>query len=684
MSALQPFRQRLAAISQSSTAIVELTNRFEVRSLQHRLWSFDHLIESIAQDGFDCALEQAQSDPTLYEALLKSRHHYRSDADIASWVVGWRNQCFLDGQVEVVIASDAWLLKHSHPHLARINRPNRQLSHRWAMSLDRGDCTAISIHGGQVSLGFSEGSILRLDLETGAVLQERQVKGDVQCLVGFGDGLIYSTAHQTVCWIQGPVWSTLGATQAVFDSTETVVFLAMSDGTICAFQVADGFCLAQLKSNLQVAQLIWSPEHLYIRSVQGRLWRVSNPLSSSKTIEWAELKAPILELVSIELNGHVLMVADALGGLAFWDLNMSVWTQAKLPLAEGLQAVFWSGTDAILAVSNAGALWHWTTQNPGLLRLCEVQFGAKLHAAYDMDSGQMIHATREQLVVFTPTQPVSQNQPLSIQQMRVSDDGALLACLTEGERLEFIDVYAERQFPALQADAAVSAFYPDPQNSRFIFRDGSCWRQNGTELEKVSSGDNWIRTSALGPDGLSAILTLEGHILVSQFGQTTTHTPPSAAVQLTFTPNGTLLMVALAHGGLWSIQLSTQKTTLLITGLKENIKSMVFSRDSRWLLVCGSKGALGLWNMSVGGWLWRIRWRRTLVAACFSSDSKFLYLSSANELVVFARAKGKVINRTRILDPAVDMVSLSGDRLCLAAHGALHFFQWRQPNRRLC
>ena len=46
MSALQPFRQRLAAISQSSTAIVELTNRFEVRSLQHRLWSFDHLIET--------------------------------------------------------------------------------------------------------------------------------------------------------------------------------------------------------------------------------------------------------------------------------------------------------------------------------------------------------------------------------------------------------------------------------------------------------------------------------------------------------------------------------------------------------------------------------------------------------------------------------------------------------------
>ena len=46
-----------------------------------------------------------------------------------------------------------------------------------------------------------------------------------------------------------------------------------------------------------------------------------------ETIEWAELKAPILELVSIELS-HVLMVADALVDW-LWDLNMSVWTQAS-------------------------------------------------------------------------------------------------------------------------------------------------------------------------------------------------------------------------------------------------------------------------------------------------------------------------------------------------------------------
>ena len=218
----------------------------------------------------------------------------------------------------------------------------------------------------------------------------------------------------------------------------------------------------------------------------------------------------------------------------------------------------------------------------------------------------------------------------------VSDDGALLACLVEGERIEFIDVYAGSF--SLQPQAAVSAFYPHPANSRFIFRDGSRWRQSGTELTQVSTGKNWIRTSALGPDERWA-MTLEGQVLVSHRGQTVSHTPPSAAVQLAFAPNGLSLMVALAHGGLWSIQLDTQRSTVLQTGLNVQIKSMVFSRDSKWLLVSGDKCALGLWNMSVGGWLWRIRWKKTLVAACFSSDSKFLYLSSSNELVVFERAK---------------------------------------------
>ena len=95
----------------------------------------------------------------------------------------------------------------------------------------------------------------------------------------------------------------------------------------------------------------------------------------------------------------------------------------------------------------------------------------------------------------------------------------------------------------------------------------------------------------------------------------------------------------------------------------------------------GRLGALEhvCWRVVVANLLEKHLWR-----PAFSSDSKFLYLSSSNELVVFERAKGKVINRTRILDPVVDMVSLSGDRLCLASHGALHFFQWRQPNHQLC
>ena len=59
MSSLQPFRQQLTAVSQSSTAIVELTQRFELQSFPHPLWSFEHLLEHIAQDGFDSVLEQS-------------------------------------------------------------------------------------------------------------------------------------------------------------------------------------------------------------------------------------------------------------------------------------------------------------------------------------------------------------------------------------------------------------------------------------------------------------------------------------------------------------------------------------------------------------------------------------------------------------------------------------------------
>ena len=195
-------------------------------------------------------------------------------------------------------------------------------------------------------------------------------------------------------------------------------------------------------------------------------------------------------------------------------------------------------------------------------------------AAYDLASEHMIFVSREQLVVFEPSLSGVHPTPIAIQQMRVSDDGALLACLVEGERIEFIDVYAEKQFPALQPQAAVSTFYPHPANSRFIFRDGSRWRQSGTELTQVSTGENWIRTSALGPDERWAILTLEGQVLVSHRGQTVSHTPPSAAVQLAFAPNGLSLMVALAHGGLWSIQLDTQRSTVLQTGLNVQIDGL--------------------------------------------------------------------------------------------------------------
>ena len=349
MSSLQPFRQQLTAVSQSATAIVELTQRFELQSFQHPLWSFEHLLEHIAQDGFDSVLEQSQNDQILYAALLKSRHHYRSEADLARWVVGWRNQCFLDGRVEVVIASDAWLLKQNHAHLARINRPMNHLMHRWALSLDRGECTAISTSIGQLRIGFSEGTILCLDLETGAILQELQVRGAVHALHGFEHGLFYSTGYQTVCWSDGLLWSAPGAVASVIDPSESHVFLAMSEGTIFAFQMSDGFCLAQLKSNLQVAELVCTPEHLYVRTKNGRLWRVNNPVTSSGPTEWVELNAPILELISIERQGPFLMAADALGGLAFWDFKMEVWTQLKIPLPEGLKSVFWAGHKTILA-----------------------------------------------------------------------------------------------------------------------------------------------------------------------------------------------------------------------------------------------------------------------------------------------------------------------------------------------
>ena len=78
-----------------------------------------------------------------------------------------------------------------------------------------------------------------------------------------------------------------------------------------------------------------------------------------------------------------------------------------------------------------------------------------------------------------------------------------------------------------------------------------------SKWDRTHAGFHWrklIRTSALGPDERWAILTLEGQVLVSHRGQTVSHTPPSAAVHLAFAPNGLSLMVALAHGGLWSIQ----------------------------------------------------------------------------------------------------------------------------------
>ena len=47
--------------------------------------------------------------------------------------------------------------------------------HRWALSLDRGECTAISTSNGQLRIEL-EGTIFCLDLETGAILQELQVR----------------------------------------------------------------------------------------------------------------------------------------------------------------------------------------------------------------------------------------------------------------------------------------------------------------------------------------------------------------------------------------------------------------------------------------------------------------------------------------------------------------------------
>ena len=186
------------------------------------------------------------------------------------------------------------------------------------------------------------------------------------------------------------------------------------------------------------------------------------------------------------------MAADALGGLAFWILKWRSGLSSKIPLPEGLKSsCFGPATKPFWPLEMPEPCGVGNPVAQGLQRVCDFKVGEQMIAAYDLASEHMIFVSREsKLVVLEPSLSGVHPTPIAIQQMRVSDDGALLACLVEGERIEFIDVYAEKQFPALQPQAAVSTFYPHPANSRFIFRDGSRWRQSGTELTQVSTGEN--------------------------------------------------------------------------------------------------------------------------------------------------------------------------------------------------
>jgi WD40 repeat protein len=410
-------------------------------------------------------------------------------------------------------------------------------------------------------------------------------------------------------------------------------------------------------------------------------------------------------------NGKMFAIGDQSGGVDLWN----VVTHSRKPLSHHLAAVYgvaFSPDDRQLASVSADQTVHIynlerTKSEPQILT------GNAGLFSVDFAGGGLVSGTNDGTVIFwDPSRPipfgwqVQSPTARSIQALFTGDGNTLVSC--SSDKLEFWPVEKAIGSPPTVSSnlrTSITRCVPAP-NSKDLVVIGSdnsieLWdltvpRPNRTILQP---GKDSIVAAAYGPDSRTLALGVvdtkkQGEIwllnmpdgkLRQVFG------PWDARIMaLAFSPKANLLAIAEENSTISVWDLDTLETTRTFkpghaeTYGRENVTSLVFSRDGKRLASGNDNGVVWLWDMESRRGFALEAHRASVRSVAFSFDGKLLASGSSDETVLLwdVATGEQLIPPLNVHGDSINSVGFTPDGRWLAAtadNGSIGFWQMDMP-----